>query len=135
MAYSDLEGQKQELLEAFIYDKRIDKDTYDPENQRIQNSLRDLVGQRLAHASVPTDIQRLLEHAAGLIADLSGYWNHLNVTDRPRYVRAMFPGGLSFDGEAIGTGEMPWILWPSPMMHQSKEGLAVPTGFEPAFPA
>ena len=132
---SDLEAQKQKLLEAFVYDNRVDQDTYDSEKHRVEEILRDLTKRLNEHDFVPDDIQGPLDHAAAFMADLAGYWNHLNHTDKPGFVRAMFPAGLWFTGESIGTTELPWILLPSRHIGEAKEGLAVPTGFEPAFPA
>ncbi len=130
-----LEAQKQKLLEAFVYENRVDQDTYGSEKHRIEDSLRDLAGRLKENESVPDDIQGPLDHAATLMADLASYWNHLNHTDKPGFVRAMFPAGLWFTGESIGTTELPWILLPSHQIEEAEEGRAVPTGFEPAFPA
>ncbi|MCH8984618.1 MAG: recombinase family protein [Acidobacteria bacterium] len=130
-----LEAKRTRLVEAFVYSGSIDKATYDIEKGRLDDQLESL-SRRLDEYSNPRiDLRQALQREKSVLGDLTGFWNRLKPMDRPAFLRALFPDGISYSNTSIGTGELPWILWPSRILSEEHAGWAVPTRFELAFPA
>ena len=62
--------------------------------------------------------------------DLPGCWNRLEPQHRPRFVRAIYPKGLSYQDGTIGTAEKPWWLADSDALSDPGAGLVPPMGFD-----
>ena len=80
------------------------------------------------------DVEKVLRCARGLLADPAAFWYRAHPEHRPRVQRAIYPGGLCFDGRLIGTAETSGVFSYSREIQARKEGMASPTGFEPVSP-
>jgi hypothetical protein len=55
-------------------------------------------------------LEPTLAFARSLLGDLPGCWNHLEWTQRPGFIRSLYPAGLVFENGAIGTIENSWLF-------------------------
>ena len=78
------------------------------------------------------DLDGLLRFARDLLADPAGCWKSLAPEQRPGFQQAVYPNGLRFDGEAFGTAESSWAFGYLQQEMSTKNGVASPTGIEPA---
>ncbi len=131
---SELESKKNRLVEAFVYDKAIDEQTFEAERQRLAADT-DALAERIAAERTPTvDVEKALTHATQILTDLNGSWNRLEPARRHMFATAMFPEGLSYADGDIGTAAKPWIFSVRDRIDARGSGLVAPTGFEPALP-
>lgn len=106
----DLEGRRDRLVDAFVHERAIDGQTYEQQRRRLDEQMADLENLRLA-AKVPSvDLERALLAAENLVTDLPGCWNRLQWQQRPQFLRAVYPGGVTFGNGAIGTDQKSWIF-------------------------
>jgi site-specific DNA recombinase len=130
----DLSERKARLVEAFVQDKAIDKATYDESVRRLEREIvcleRELERQQARDVNLPI----LLDFAQALLSDLQDCWNRLDWQQRPGFLAALFPHGLTYVNGRIGTGENPWLFGGYEGQGSSLATLAPPTGFEPVPP-
>lgn len=129
-----LKGQKQRLLESFVYDKTVDSETYDAENSRLTRKIEEAVAMRPARHFNQDHFELALERTAAIMTDLRSYWNQLEDQRRPSFLTAVFPDGLSYDGDTLGTAENPCFFYKGSLLDGVEEALVAPMGFEPALP-
>ena len=97
-------------MNAYIYEERIDQQTFEIEQARPRKEIEGLTS-KLESQHIPgRDLEQVLSTAQKLMADLPSYWNRLEPEKKPAFLTAMFPTGLSFADEAIGTAETRWIF-------------------------
>lgn len=109
-----LERQKQGLLEAHIYSRSIDQRTYADERSRLEGLIEIAEASQREPLANTLDLDTALAHTADLLTDLAGYWNRLNHDQKPGFLRAVFPAGLTYDSDRIETGESPCLLRDEP---------------------
>ena len=118
------------ILDAYV-EGVIDAETYQAREAKLKTEINSV---RLQLASLPRlnfDVEEVLVFAKKLLADLPGYWNHLEPMQRPRFVRAFMPTGVSYANGVVRTNETPWFVTSISGATTSMSTLAVPTGFEP----
>jgi site-specific DNA recombinase len=129
-----IEGKQRQLMEAHVYAHSIDAETYEGERLRLEGLKATL------QKSMPVDdisedrLEAALQFADQLLENLNGYWNQLAPQQRPAFLRAVFPGGLSYGASGIGTGYNPWLFNETSLPDQRREALVAPMGFEPTLP-
>src|SRR5204862_430225 len=94
-ALTRLEGQLQQLDQAYIYDRRIDKDTYDRQRDDLRER-RTLLEMTLGDVLISErDLESLLDFAEHAFAHASAIWTSAASTDeRMRIQATLFPEGL-----------------------------------------
>ena len=118
------------ILDAYV-EGVIDAETYQAREAKLKTEINSV---RLQLASLPRlnfDVEEVLVFAKKLLADLPGYWNHLEPMQRPSFVRAFMPTGVSYANGVVRTNETPWFVTSISGATTSMSTLAVPTGFEP----
>ena len=130
---SDLEVKRNRLVDAYL-DGHIDELTYKGQVIR-RNEEEAQVKTQLDAAKPPEiDLTRTLAFAQTLLGDLSGCWNRLNWQQKPSFLWALYPTGLTYRDGSIGTAQTPWLFAQSGADRSEENGLAAPTGFEPVSP-
>ena len=100
------------------------------EQTRLEEEIEGFTSQLESQQTSGLDVEQVLSTAQSLMADLPSYWNRLEPEKKPAFLTAMFPTGLTFAGEAIGTAETPWIFSLGELYRADHEGLVAPTRFE-----
>ena len=77
----------------------------------------------------------ILGFAEHLVANAGRLWAEGNLEQRQMIQRAIFPEGLSFDGNEVGTGVTCLAFMHLPASDSVENGMASPAGFEPAVSA
>ncbi len=82
------------------------------------------------------EIGQALGFARRLLSDPARFWLEAQPDKRPQLLRAVYPNGLRFDGERIGTAETSLLFSYLPAGEAQEEmtqeeRMASPTGFEP----
>jgi site-specific DNA recombinase len=130
---SDLDAKRGLLVDALLY-RRIDQPTYECQATRLDQEAAQTKVQLDAVRPPEIDLTRTLAFARTLLEDLPGCWNRLNWQQKPSFLCALYPTGLTYEDGNIGTAQTPWLLAQIGVASSRDNGLAPPTGFEPVFP-
>lgn len=127
--------QKQERLDravdAFLYERSIDRQTYERERDILREQLA-LAEMELNDAVLEDlDVEGVLGFAEHVLTDAARLWAELNIDGKQELQQALFPEGLSFDGEEFGTAVTSLAFKPFEALGPTETDLASPTGFEP----
>lgn len=122
-----LEGQKQRLLEAYLYEKRLNDETYNRELIRLEGLISQTHAQRTNTHFTSDALDFALHATAEMLMDLPGYWNRLKTDERPAFLRAVFPDGLVLSGDTLGTTENACFFWGSALPDTGESSLAAPS--------
>jgi DNA invertase Pin-like site-specific DNA recombinase len=131
---AELKNRKQRLVEAFVYEKTLDSDTYNAENARLEREIEATVELRPSQHFSQDQFELALERTAATMTDLRTYWNQLEDQRRPDFLAAVFPDGLFHDGKSLGTVESPCFFYDGSLPDTIEEALVAPMGFEPTLP-
>ena len=130
----DLEGKKQKLFDAFIQQEIIDQETYEAQRVRLEAQQSQIRDQLATSASGAIDLDCCLAFGRQLLTDLPECWNRLKPLHRPRFVAAMYPGGLIITDGKIGTARIPWHRLGSDGSGTANSRKVPPSGIEPLLP-
>ena len=130
----ELQNRKEQLDEAFIYAKAIDRATYERQKDKLSEDLMLAEMELRETKTTESDIEGVLNFAEHVILNASRLWVEFNLDQKQRFQRVLFPNGLTFlDGE-FGTTATCLIfnlLQPSPSLESR---MATLRGFEPRLP-
>lgn len=132
-AVRSLARRRDRLVDAFVHEGKIDRATYEAQSARL-NEEEDRLRPLLTEGRGSIDIDAALSFGDRLMRDLAGCWNRLTVAQRPAFLRSLYPNGLSFDGEAFGTGQTSWLFEQCEPEKAADGDWVLPTGFEPVSP-
>ena len=129
-----LQQRLDDLDEAFVYRKAIDKQTYDRQRDRTREQVA-LAEIEMAEATgEELDVEAVLAFAEVALADATRLWEQAPLEQKQRLQSVFFPEGLTFDGSKFGTAVTCLAFAQLPAFSGAEEGLASPTGFEPVSP-
>ena len=99
--------QKQERLDrvedAFLHDRSIDQQTYDRQRDKLREQLS-LAEIELSDAVLDDlDVEGVLGFAEHVMTNAARLWAELGIDGKQALQQALFPEGLSFDGQEFGT--------------------------------
>ena len=123
------------LVDPFVHEGKIDKATFEQQRSRLERERDDLLDR--LHAGTSTrevDLEGALAFAELLLDDLPGCWNRLKQQERPSFLKAICPAGMTYRDGSIGTAETSWLFPVFGNHESSEEGWVAPTGFEPVLP-
>lgn len=130
----ELKRRKDQLLEAFIYQKAIDQETYKDQLDKLNEGLTlaevDQHGQR----SEELDVEAVLAFAERVSLNASRMWLEANLEQRQRFQALLFPEGLQVENGEVRTPVSPSFYEDLGRFTPSDERLVSPAGFEPALP-
>jgi len=120
-----------QLESAFIYDKRVDRKTYEQQRDKLREESA-LLELRLHDSRIDElDIDALLAFAEHVMGDAARIWSEASMEQRTRLQRVFFPRGLEFDGIRFGTAPTCLAFREIPENSGTENGLASPSGAEP----
>ena len=99
--------QKRERLDrvedAFLHERSIDRQTYERQRDKLREQLS-LAEMELSDAVLDDlDVEEVLGFAEQVLTNAARLWAELGIDGKQELQRALFPEGLSFDGEEFGT--------------------------------
>ena len=127
-----LNQRKEQLDESFIYDKTIDRETYD--------RLRDKVNEQILLAEMKEhdaklegcDVEGVLAFATQVIQNAARLWTEFSSEQKQRLQKVLFPEGVTFVNGEFGTVVMCPIFNLLEKSDGEKSKMGWPTGLEPA---
>lgn len=127
---SDLRAKLDSLDEAFIYQRSIDRATYERQRDRIREEIT-LAELAVHDARIETiDIEGVLAFAEHILANAARLWLEGTLDQRRALQHAIFPDGVPFDGKNFGTAATCLAFKQLQATTESNEGLASLAGFE-----
>ena len=110
MEHSKLQSRLDKLFQKHVFDETVDGPTYKQQRALIEAQIQDL---RELTPALPQDdeIEAAVARASNLLTDLGAYWNQVRAQGRPRFVKTVFPAGLTCSAEGIGTAKRPILAY------------------------
>jgi DNA invertase Pin-like site-specific DNA recombinase len=100
---ADLKRREAILEDAFLYDRRIDDDTYQQQRDKLREDIA-IVRIELEDARLEElDVEGLLGFAEHLLHNAARLWMEAELDQKQRLQRVLFPLGLRFRDGAFGT--------------------------------
>lgn len=126
--------RRNRLDEAFIYDRKIDNQTYQLQLGKLREN-QALAQMELNEARVDElDIETVVNFAIEAMGDASRFWLDATIDQKQRFQQVLFPEGLTFDGEKFGTAATCMAFSYLQQVSVGQSSLASRTGVEPLAP-
>ena len=129
----DLKRRKDQLVEAFIYQRAIDQDTYKQQLDKLNEATALAEIDQHDHRTEELDIEAVLDFAERVSLNAARLWLEANLTQRQRFQALLFPGGLQVEKGEIRTPVTPSFYEELRSFTPPPEVLVSPTGFEPVL--
>ena len=130
----ELESRVKTLHEAFLFERRIDKDLYDQMLPELQEKVTEKKRIRDGMQEERVQFEELLDFAFEVLSNSSVMWANSNLDGRLALQQAIFPGGLTYDAEkGFGTPGMSRHFDALSFFKEPQLTVAVPRGIEPRF--
>jgi site-specific DNA recombinase len=131
----ELRRRKERIVEAYLYENALDKETYQRHMGRVEEDLT-LAELDLYDVKVDEfDIEGTLAFAGHLVSHASRLWIEADLDQRQRMQKVFFPEGLSFDGKEFRTPLTCPFFSNFEGISGARERLVARRGFEPLLPA
>ncbi len=129
----ELKERKDKLEEAFIYEKRIDKATYDGQRDKLIEEIA--LAEINAHSAKleAFDVEGAVSYARHLILNAAQLWMEMNLDQKQRLQKVLFPKGVYFSEGRFGTAETCMFFKWLQESTAPESSLVSPTGFEPVL--
>jgi hypothetical protein len=123
-----------DLDEAFVFRKSIDKQTYDRQRDVTRERIT-LAEVELAEATAEDmDVEGILAFAQRVLADAARLREQADAEQKGRLQAALFPEGLRYEASGFGTAATSMAFMQIPAFDGANSGMASPAGVEPASP-
>ena len=129
----NLEWREQELVDALLYRKIIDKVLFDAQMAKLKEE-RTLIEMELYQLRLEElDVEALLSFSQYVLVNAARLWQEASLDQKQRLQKVLFPDGLSFGQGKFGTTRTSLLfkLLEAPTIE--KTNLVSPTGFEPVL--
>ena len=105
-----LESRLQRVVDAYLYEDKIDKATYEQQRARLDKEIAAVEEAIDSTQPEALDLARTLRFAERLLTDPAGCWQVLAPKLKPRFQRALYPNGMSYEDGTFGPGETSWAF-------------------------
>ena len=130
----DLNQRKERLDETFIYERTIDRETYERQRDKLNEQIVLAEMQERDAKLEGYDVESVLAFAEHVILNASRLWTEFSSDQKQRLQRVLFPEGVSFEGGEFRTS----VICPLFKHLQTPEGdksiMATLPGIEPGLP-
>jgi hypothetical protein len=100
---AEIDRRKDSLLSAYVYEKVLDKTTYEAERDKLEEQLT-LAQLELHEATLDEfDVEGVIAFSENLLANAATLWLQFDLSQKQRFQRVVFPEGLEFDGKGFAT--------------------------------
>ncbi len=130
----ELRGRKDKLEEAFIYEKRISKATYDEQRDKLAEEIAIAEGEAHQAKLEALDVEGAFNFARYLASNPARIWMEMNLDQKQRFQKVLFPAGLPFLEGRFGTAATCIFFKVLQEATAPESRLASPRGFEPLLP-
>jgi len=117
--------------DACLHEGRIDQMSYERQRDKLRQDLT-LAQMSLHDASVEElDVESVLAFAEVTLTNASRFWTDGTLDQKQRFQSSVFPEGLTFDGEKLGTTVICLAFNRLPSSKVEESSVASPPGFDP----
>jgi hypothetical protein len=130
---STLKGKKNQLIQAFVYERSIDQKTYQEELDRLEEEIALAELNECEVRIDEIDVEAALSLGQFILLNMARLWVELISEQKQRLQQALFPCGVEFKEGIYRTTRTSMILLDLEAKRASKEDLVALTGIEPVF--
>ena len=130
----DLNGKKDRLEEAFVYEKAIDRETYDRQRDKLTEQIVLAEMQERDAKLEAYDVEGVLNFAEHVLLNAARQWTEFSSDQKQRFQKVLFPEGVQFQDGVIKTAATCLIFKLLPEIGGEKARLATLPGIEPGLP-
>jgi site-specific DNA recombinase len=131
----DLKRRKEQLVEAFVFQKAIDQTTYQQHLDRISEAMALAELDRNAKRKDELDIEAVLDFAERVALNAARLWLEADLPQRQRFQSLLFPEGLQVTEGGFRTTVTCSFFEELRRFVPLEERVVAHTGFEPVLPA
>ena len=130
----ELTERKEQLIDAFVYKKEIDKAIFQEQLDKLKEEMT-LAEIQLNEVRIEElDVEMVLNFSQYLFRNAARLWSEASLDQKQRIQRVLFPGKVTFLEGAFGTTNFCLAFNYLEESKAEKSSLASPAGFEPALP-
>ena len=130
---SELRARIERVESAFLYDRSIDRRTYEGQLAKLREDLTLAEMERNAAQLEQLDIDGVLAFASHVLSNSAALWNAAGPDERASLQSALLPRGVEWTTDGFGTVVTSAAFSYLRGMDSEKSSLASPPGFEPGF--
>ena len=131
LGLADLEQRKEQLIDAFVYRKAIDQETYQQQLDKLNQDLFMAKTEARDAELEGYDIEAVLNFAEYVLMNVARLWTEFNTDQKQRLQKVLFPEGVTFTDGIFRTNATSLIFSMLQPESGEKSRMATPTGFEP----
>lgn len=129
----ELKSRRERLDETFVFEKRIDQDTYERLRVKVLEDLTQAEMRLHDVREAELDVDTAVEFALHLAANAGTLWIQASLEQKQRLQKVLFPAGIVLDAGAVRTPiTSSFFSYLGEISGQSAH-LVSPTGFEPVL--
>lgn len=98
-----LELRKERLIEAYVYQRAIDEETYRTHHAKLSQDLAEARAALVEDADCPLDFDRLLDFAVRVAQQPGDLWRQAALPQKQRLQTILFPQGVTYSQESYRT--------------------------------
>lgn len=129
---ASLKGRRDRLEKAFLYDRSIGRETFARQQNQLGEQLARISREECEEESTRIEVEAVAEFAEGVLRDPVASWRRFPTAAKLTLQELVFPEGLEFDGSGFRTAATSPIYSVLQAVAAGDDGVASPTGFEPA---
>lgn len=129
----DLRHRKEQLVEAFVYQRAIDQPTYQQQLDKLTEAMALAEMDRNAVRTEELDVEAVLDFAERVALNASRLWLEADLNQRQRFQSLLFPEGLQVVETEVRTPVTHSFYSELQRFAAPVERLVSPAGFEPAL--
>ena len=130
----ELNQRKERLEETFIYEKTIDRETYQRQLDKLNEQIVLVEMQEREAKLEGYDVEAVLNFAQHVILNAARLWTEFSSDQKQRLQKALFPQGVTFVDGIYKTTETCLIFKLLQESEVEKTSLATLPGIEPGLP-
>jgi site-specific DNA recombinase len=130
-----IQKKKDRLVEAHVHEQTIDAKTFREHMERLREQEAMAKLERYDAELEDLDVGAVLAFAERTLGDLAGSWNRAEPPQKTRLQTLLFPSGVTWDGEGVGTQKTASVFGWIDRLSDDASLLVTPTRFELALPA
>lgn len=130
----DLNQRKDRLDETFIYEKTIDRVTYERQLDKLNEQIMLAEMQERDAKLEAYDVDTVLNFAEHVMLNAARLWTEFSNDQKQRLQKVLFPQGVTFAGGEYGTAKTCLFFNLIPQSELAKTSLATLSGIEPELP-
>ena len=128
-----LNAPKDHLEEAFLYEKAVDRETYERQRDKLNEQIVFAEMQERDAKLEGYDVEAVLAFAEHVLLNAARLWAEFSSDQKQRLQKVLFPEGVSFEKGIIQTAVTCLIFKLLPEAQGEKLSLATLPGIEPGL--